>query len=173
MVNGKISRRPLSAETSTLHRGLRYGPLLIWMTFISFASTTEFSSLNTSQFIRPLILWLLPNLTEVQLANLHFGIRKLGHFAEFGLLAYLASRAFVTSSFAFIRRRWFLLVALLVVIYSLLDELHQSFVPSRSGSIYDSIIDMIGGFTVLLIFASWDRRAAELAAAEKINLRDL
>ena len=172
MVNRELSRRPVSVETTTLHRVLRYGPLLIWMIFISFASTAEFSSLNTSKFIRPLILWLLPNLTEVQLASVHFGIRKLGHFAEYGLLAYLASRAFVTSSFAFIRRHWFLLGGLLVLIYSLLDEFHQSFVPSRSGSIYDSIIDMVGGLTVLLVFASWDRRAAEVAAAERINRPD-
>ena len=172
MLNRELSRRPESVEPSTLHRVLRYGPLLIWMVFISFASTNEFSSLNTSKVIRPLILWLLPNLTEVQLANIHFGIRKLGHFAEYGLLAYLASRAFVTSSFAFIRRRWFLLGALLVLIYSLLDEFHQSFVPSRSGSIYDCIIDMIGGLTVLLVFASWDRRAVELAAVERNNRRD-
>lgn len=171
MVNRDLSGRPGHVEPSTVHRVLRYGPLLIWMVFISFASTAEFSSLHTSKVIRPLILWLLPNLTEVQLTNIHFGIRKLGHFAEFGLLAYLASRAFVTSSFAFIRRRWFLLGALLVVIYSLLDEFHQSLVPSRSASIYDSIIDMIGGFTVLLVFASWDRRAVEIAAAERSNRR--
>lgn len=172
MINRELSRRQGSTETSTLHRVLRYGPLLLWMIFITFASTAEFSSLHTSKVIRPLILWLLPNLTEVELAQVHFGIRKLGHLAEYGLLAYLASRAFVTSSFTFIRRRWFLLAALLVLVFSLLDEFHQSFVPSRSGSIYDCIIDMIGGLTVLLVFASWHRRAAELAAAERIDRSD-
>jgi len=146
-----------------LHRVLRYGPLLVWMVFISFASTSEFSSLNTSKVLRPFMLWLMPNLTELQLGNIHLVIRKLGHFAEYGLLAYLASRAFVTSSFAFIRRHWFLLGLMLVLIYSLLDEFHQSFVPSRTGSIYDSVIDVVGGLTVLLVFASLDRRAAEIA----------
>jgi VanZ family protein len=37
------------------------------------------------------------------------------------------------------------------VIYALLDEYHQSFVPSRTASIFDSMIDMAGGLTALLI----------------------
>ena len=33
----------------------------------------------------------------------------------------------------------------------LLDEYHQSFVPQRTASIYDSLIDMAGGLTALLV----------------------
>jgi VanZ family protein len=44
-----------------------------------------------------------------------------------------------------------LICAALVVVYALADEYHQSFVPSRTASIYDSLIDMIGGLTALLI----------------------
>jgi VanZ family protein len=39
----------------------------------------------------------------------------------------------------------------LVVVYALIDEYHQSFVPSRTGTIYDSLIDMAGGLTALLV----------------------
>jgi VanZ family protein len=39
----------------------------------------------------------------------------------------------------------------LVVAYALLDEYHQSFVPSRTGSIYDSLIDISGGLVALLL----------------------
>lgn len=142
------------------------------MMFISFASTNEFSSLNTSKIVRPLILWLLPNLNEAQLATIHFSIRKVAHFAEYGVLAFLASRAFVTSSFALIRRHWFLWGILLVLLYSLMDEFHQSFVPSRSGSIYDSVIDVVGGLTVLLIFRAYNRRAEELGRDEELGAGD-
>ena len=47
--------------------------------------------------------------------------------------------------------------------YGLLDEFHQSFVPSRTASIYDSAIDVAGGLTVLLVFKilGRDRRKAE------------
>ena len=125
------------------------------MAFISFASTNQFSSANTSKVLRPLILWLLPDLSENELSNIHVVIRKVAHFAEYGLLALLAGRAFVTSSVGFIRSHWFLLGMLLVSLYSLADELHQSFVLSRTGSLYDSAIDMMGGFTVLLIFRAY------------------
>ena len=129
--------------------------------FISFASTAEFSSINTSRFIGPLLLWLFPDLSESRLAAIHFLIRKASHFTEYAILALLARRAFVTSSRAFIHRRWFELGLLLVTCYALLDEFHQSFVPSRTASIYDSAIDVAGGLTVLLIFKLYDKHSRQ------------
>jgi len=148
------------ASSSTSQRVWRYGPLAIWMMFIFFASTAEFSSINTSRFIGPFLLWLFPDLSESQLAAIHFLMRKLAHFTEYAILALLSRRAFVTSANAFIRRRWFELGLLLVASYALLDEFHQSFVPSRTASIYDSAIDVAGGLTVLLIFKLHDKRSS-------------
>jgi VanZ family protein len=140
------------ANASAVQRLTRYGPLVFWIGLISFASTAGFSASNTSRFIRPLLTWLFPGYSEAELVSLHVLIRKAGHFLEYAVLAFLASRAFVTSTRVFIRRHWFKLSVLLVVFNSLLDELHQSFVPSRTGSIYDSAIDIAGGLTVLVIF---------------------
>jgi VanZ family protein len=47
------------------------------------------------------------------------------------------------------------------VIYGLLDEFHQSFVPSRTASVYDSVIDIAGGLTVLLIFRFYGKKPVE------------
>jgi VanZ family protein len=47
---------------------------------------------------------------------------------------------------------------LLVVLYSLTDEYHQTFVPTRTGSIYDSFIDMSGGLTALILLTLWIKR---------------
>ena len=140
------------ANASALRRLTRYGPLVVWIGLISFASTAGFSASNTSRFIRPLLKWLFPGYSEAELLSLHVLVRKAGHFLEYAVLAFLARRAFVTSTGVFIRRRWFELSVLLVVVNSLLDELHQSFVPSRTGSIYDSVLDIAGGLTVLVIF---------------------
>jgi VanZ family protein len=125
--------------------------------FISLASTGEFSAANTSALVRPLLLWIFPNLSEAHLAAAHFLTRKAAHFAEYAVLAVLARRAFITSTHASIRRLWFHLGLLLVVIYAFLDEFHQSFVPSRTASIYDSFIDIGGGLMVLLLFKFYDR----------------
>jgi VanZ family protein len=130
----------------------RYVPLGLWILFISFASTSEFSAVNTSTVLRPLVLWFVPSLNESQLATVHFLLRKLGHFTEYAVLAYLARRAFISSSHEFLRRYWFQSAVLLIVVYALLDEFHQSFVPTRTASIYDSAIDAAGGITVLVIF---------------------
>jgi len=145
----------------THRRFWRYGPLVSWILFISFASTNQFSAGNTSAILRPLLLWFFPNLSESQLATVHFLTRKAGHFTEYAVLAFLARRAFVTSSRAVLKRYWFQSALLLVVIYGLLDEFHQSFVPSRTASIYDSAIDVAGGFTVLLVFWFYGRSRRE------------
>ena len=142
---------------SKSHRLWRYGPLALWIVFISIASTSEFSAANTSQIIRPLLLWFLPNLSEPQLALAHFITRKAGHFTEYAVLGFLARRAFITSSRTFLQRYWFQVGAALIVIYALLDEFHQSFVPSRTASIYDSAIDVAGGLAVLLFLKFWGK----------------
>jgi VanZ family protein len=158
MVKRTVSPYAVKQSSFTHQRLWRYGPLICWVVFISFASTSQFSSLNTSTVIRPLLLWLFPNLNDARAAALHFLIRKVAHFTEYAVLAFLARRAFITSSHAIIQRRWFHLGLLLVVICALLDEFHQSFVPSRTSSLYDSAIDVAGGLTVLLICKFYDRR---------------
>jgi VanZ family protein len=156
----------IEQSQSARRRLWRYGPLVFWILFISFASTGEFSASNTSQILRPILLWVFPSLSEARLATAHFLTRKAGHFSEYAILAFLARRAFVTSSRWFLQRYWFQLAFLLVVIYALLDEFHQSFVPSRTPSIYDSVIDVAGGLTALVICKVYDRRSRRKTAGQ-------
>jgi len=129
----------------------RYLPLVAWLVFISFASSDSFSAGNTSRIIGPLILWLFPNTSPETLAVVHFITRKIAHFTEYAILAFLAARAFRMSPRTAIRSRWFLISLILVVTYALIDEYHQSFVPTRTASVWDSLIDMAGGLTALII----------------------
>lgn len=149
-------------KSQTLQRIWRYGPLLLWLALISFASSSEFSAFNTSQVFRPLILFIFPNLSEERVAAIHFATRKLSHFSEYAVLGILSARAFSSSANDFMRRHWFRLAQLLIVIYALIDEFHQSFVPGRTASIYDSAIDAAGGLTALLVFRVWYNRRQEL-----------
>ena len=138
----------------------RYAPLVIWLAFISIASSDGFSAGNTSRIIGPIVLWLFPNTSPQSLETIHFLTRKLAHFSEYALLAILAARAFSTSPGESVRRHWFLLSLAIVVVNALLDEYHQSFVPSRTASIYDSFIDMSGGLSALVV--SWWRRRSQV-----------
>ncbi len=158
------------ATQSAHERFWRYGPLLLWMAFIFLASTSEFSATNTSLIIRPLLLWLFPNISEERIALAHFLIRKAAHFAEYAILGFLAARAFFSSSQPFLRRSWFLAGALLVGLYALLDEYHQSFVALRSASLYDSGIDLAGGLVALMGFACLHRRRKDEPRARPIDL---
>jgi VanZ family protein len=125
----------------------RYLPLVVWLVFISYASSDSFNAGNTSRIIGPLVLWLFPNTSPETMATIHFITRKLAHFTEYAILGLLAARAFRTSP------RWFLISAVLVVAYALIDEYHQSFVPSRTASVFDSMIDMAGGISALIFIS--------------------
>lgn len=131
----------------------RYAPLALWLCFIFFASTDAFSAAHTSRVIRPLLLLFFPHMSEGRITFIHHLIRKGAHLSEYAVLALLAARAFLSSSRAWLRRYWFVAAFALVVAYALFDEFHQSFVPTRTASIYDSFIDMTGGIIAILSVA--------------------
>jgi len=133
----------------------RYGPLVAWACFVLFASSSSFSASNTSRIIRPLLLWLFPDISEGSLAYAHFLIRKAAHFSEYAVLALFAARAFRTSHREKLRRLWWLAAFALVACVALTDEYHQSFLPSRTGTIYDSLLDTAGGAAALACAALW------------------
>ena len=135
----------------------RYGPLIIWAALIFIGSGNVLAPSNTSILVRS-VLWLFPQASEETLRLIHLIIRKAGHLTEYAILALLAARAFRTSSRELLRRRWFWVSLLFVVAYSLTDEFHQSFVPSRGASIYDSMIDSLGGLIALALLALVARR---------------
>ena len=146
----------VEAEKHSWRRRLwRYGPLVAWACFVLFASASSFSASNTSRIIRPLLLWLFPGISEASLAYVHFLVRKAAHFSEYALLALLAARAFRTSRGEKLKRRWWPAAFAVVACVALADEYHQSLLPSRTGTIYDSLLDMAGGAVALACAALW------------------
>ena len=136
----------------------RYAPLIFWMAAIFFASTGELSASNTALLIEPLIRWFMPHVANEHIVFLHLLVRKAGHLSEYAILGWLAARAFGTSTHPHLRRRWFMASLILICVYAFSDEYHQSFVPSRTASIYDSMIDICGGLTGLGLTALWKTR---------------
>ncbi len=128
------------------------------------------SASNTSRIIGPLFKWLFPNITEAQLLYVHFAVRKTAHFTEYAVLALLAARAFISSTRDVLRRGWFIAAFALVVLVALLDEYNQSFNAARTGTIWDSMIDISGGATALAIFSLWHLRRCR--RPEKISRDD-
>jgi VanZ family protein len=153
------------AALSGRNRLWRYAPLVGWIGFIFFASTGAMSASKTSLIIGPLFKWLFPHITEAQLLFVHFSVRKTAHFAEYAVLALLAARAFIPSTQGYLRQHWFIAALALVSVVALLDEYHQSFLAARTGTIWDSLIDISGGAVALVVFSVW--RARKTARAMK------
>jgi VanZ family protein len=131
-------------------------PALLWSALIYFASTDTFSAYHTRTFIEPVVRWFLPFLSDEQFDLVHFFIRKSAHFTEyfiFYLLLYRGIRAGRIGwhwSWAF--AAWFIAAA-----YSALDEIHQSFVASRTASAWDSLLDSTGALVALVVLFAFYR----------------
>jgi VanZ family protein len=126
-------------------------PVLIWLGVIFLGSTDMLSAEHTSRFLVPFLRWIDPQISFATLNAIQLGIRKLGHLTEYAILAMLLWRALRSGT------RWqmkmsilFLVAALASAIFAASDEFHQSFVPSRTASPNDVMIDICGALIGLL-----------------------
>lgn len=125
------------------------------MAAIFFASTDQLSAAKTTLVLEPFLRWFFPRITSQRVDLVHLLVRKAAHFNEYAVLGLLAARAFSTSTHSLVHLRWFVASLLLVSIYAFSDEYHQSLVASRTASIYDSMIDIAGGLTALVLIVLW------------------
>ena len=115
------------------------------MGFIFWMSTGTFSADNTSLIVEPLLHLLMPSITPEQIQLVHGIIRKAGHVTEYFILGALLFRAFRGDSKKMHGLRWSLASLLVVLLYAMSDEFHQSFVSTRTASIFDVGFDVLGG----------------------------
>ena len=106
-----------------------WGPVCIWSLLIFILSNQPNLTLN------------LPN---------EFIIRKLTHAVEYTVLTLLFFRALYNSikkpsiSTINFKKYCFVLSFIIVLLFSISDEFHQTFIQGRYGSPYDVMIDSIG-----------------------------
>ena len=117
-------------------------PPVLWMIFISPVNDL-LTSHRTSSLIMPLITWLLPRASQHTSETLHILLRKTGHFLEYAFLAFLLFRGFRGSKKT-LQFTWILYAGLISLGYSAMDEYMQTFIPARTGSFYDWLIDSLG-----------------------------
>ena len=123
---------------------------LIWILVISSFSTTSFSASNTASYIENFLHNIFPTLDITTIRFIHIMIRKTAHFTEFGILAILIFGIF-TAKEQIWKLRWLVYTLFMITSIALLDEYHQGFVRNRNASLEDSLLDISGGITVLLI----------------------
>lgn len=123
-------------------------PPLVWMLVIFSGSGDAHSAHRSSRFFVPLMRWLFPRLEQMHIEAIHYLLRKGAHLTEFAVLALLLWWALRRSQNTK-ARRWHWptagLVLGLVFLYAVTDEIHQAFVPGRTGQMSDVMIDTAGG----------------------------
>jgi VanZ family protein len=124
-------------------------PVVLWMTLMFIGSTDLMSAEHTSRFLTPLLRWLKPDISPFAIAQVHLIVRKLAHVTEYAILTGLLFRALRGLIGGFWPRA--AIAFLPAMIFAVTDEYHQAFVPSRTSSLGDVLIDYLGAFTGILI----------------------
>jgi VanZ family protein len=150
----------------------RWAPIIVWMSVIFLASTDLGSAAHTGSIVMGLLRWLSAGrLSLPAMEEIHHLIRKSAHLTEYAVLGCLLWRAFAGAA-APSRAGAAATALLAAALYACTDEYHQSFVPSRTSSIYDVMIDTAGaaiGIAICLAAASKRPRRSE---APRPPLRD-
>jgi len=168
-----------------------YLPVVLCMILIfTFSSQKSEVSSETSggilnlalKFIQPLISDLSDidqfNITE----TIHVIIRKIAHATIYMILAMLTSNALYVTAFMhrttlsvremLANKKTYLnsLTSFLVtVLYATTDEIHQTFVPGRSGELRDVLIDSVGALVGVFIYIVIMRSVAKRKNKNKIT----
>lgn len=145
-----------------------YAPFVVWIIVVLVLGSSQGSSAQTSRFIRPIIEFFFPNAAPDTFLLIHAFIRKTAHFVEYGILAMLAARAFSGPSSTLMRRRWAWISIGAVAAVACIDELTQSFLTTRTGSVLDFLLDLAGGLTGLALYYL-ARRRSRGALAEAVD----
>jgi VanZ family protein len=124
---------------------------IFWM------STETFSSQNTFSLVERVLRFLFSEISSQEMSLIHALIRKSGHFIEYFILSLLLFRAFRGRSIGSWNWRWPLFAIILVVLWAASDEFHQSFVPTRTASVVDLLVDTAGGASGQFVSVLWHR----------------
>ncbi len=130
----------------------------LWLVFIFTNSlrTGEESTVQSNavvEAVQTVAKWVAPqsqiaNATGEDYAKLHGIVRTLAHFAEFAVLGALAAWCYCAYTLQ-IRHCYIPVLGTLLI--PLIDELLQKFTAGRAASLFDILVDSLGGLTGLFL----------------------
>jgi len=141
---------------SSRTRGLGYWinawlPVALGIAVILVESTEMFGADRTSGPLRLLFESIFGPVSEARWADVHHLIRKSGHFFWYGFigLAWLRAWWMTLPRSRFIHDAFLALLGTAMV--ASFDEWHQTFLPNRTGSPWDVLLDCCGAITLQLV----------------------
>jgi hypothetical protein len=123
---------PVSLMRSRRSRLSRYRGILPWLAVASWMLVI-------------FILSSLPELGSGGSGNLRFGISKVAHVILYSVLGFLVANAIKPGS-----RRWVWWTFVICELYAIGDEIHQSFIPGRTPTDLDLVIDGVSALAASL-----------------------
>ncbi|MFJ7727751.1 VanZ family protein [Neobacillus sp. NPDC097160] len=145
---------------------------IIWMVVIFlFTQLPYFTGSHTATAIDKLFFidkigFLSSQAKLLLIDSLNFLIRKATHLTAFGILSFFLFKSLERYRFSY------LLAWCITFLYAMTDEWHQSFVPNRTASFKDVLIDTSGAFIVLLLtFLIKAKKRKKGETTEKVRLK--
>ena len=128
-------------------------PVALGVCIIAAESTAAFGADHTSGPLRLIWEWFFGPTGDDRWDLTHHLIRKTGHFFGYGTLGLMWLRAWwmTRPRAAYITNALLALLGTALVAAS--DEFHQTFLPNRTGTAWDVLLDCTGA--VVLISATW------------------
>lgn len=116
------------------------------------------------RFYLPTILWGLviftfSNRQSIETTDFYLGdflLKKTAHFAEYTIFAILTYRTLLNTTTLRKSPLCFAVFAI-SVLYALSDEIHQTLVPSRDGTLRDVAIDSFGSGVAIIVLYKYMR----------------
>jgi VanZ family protein len=138
-------------------------PSAVWLAVIALESTNLGSAEHTGRILYPIFHFLF-NMSPEGFTVWHMFLRKTGHVVGYLTLSVLLFRSW-RATFPRLSTRWCLqwaTVALLsTALVAMLDEWHQSYLPSRTGTIRDVILDSAAALIAqIAVFAILRRQSS-------------
>lgn len=95
---------------------------------------------------------MLPQAEALLYQQVDYAVRKTAHFCEYGLLGLLLCLLLRSYGCNAKLPPW-----ILGVIYAVTDEIHQMYVPDRTGKVEDVLLDALGVFCGVMFIQIYDR----------------
>ena len=128
-------------------------PCFIWLAVIALESTDLGSGAHTARLLYPIFHFLF-GMTVARVAVWNIVLRKTGHVIGYSVMSILFFRSW-RATFPRLSTQWCLqwgtIAVLSTALVASLDEWHQSFLPSRTGTFHDVILDSTAALAAQLI----------------------
>ena len=166
--------RPASSRWPDFFRA--WLPVFLFAILFAIESTAIFGSNRTSAPLHSFCRSLFGTRIDHNWTYIHHMLRKTGHFAGCGLFSLVCFRGFrltLREPVTHLCNPWLSHVLAIAATFSIaaIDEIHQCFLPNRTGSFRDVLLDTAGVLAAQLVIALMMRFATSTTSSKASSRR--